>query len=109
MASADHLREQLAARVEELQRTSAQQYAAITATNSRVEGDHTARGSKEGGGLTRKQRPAELTSWVEEVRGTEVDTGCRANGQSSAGIGRPVATLFGAYDTGKSSVLRRLA
>ena len=37
MASADHLREQLAARVEELQRASAQQYAAITAANSRVE------------------------------------------------------------------------
>lgn len=37
VASADHLREQLASRVEELQRESAQQYAAITAANSRVE------------------------------------------------------------------------
>lgn len=37
VASADHLRKQLAAQVEELQRISAQQYAAITAANSQVE------------------------------------------------------------------------
>ena len=37
VAAADHLRDQLTARVGELQRESARQYAAITAANSRVE------------------------------------------------------------------------
>lgn len=57
----------------------------------------------------RKQRPAELRSWVEEVRGAEVSARLQGEWAEFSQIGRPVATLFGAYDTGKSSVLRRLA
>jgi hypothetical protein len=56
-----------------------------------------------------KQRPAELMSWVEEVRGAEVSARLQGEWAEFSQIGRPVATLFGAYDTGKSSILRRLA
>ena len=50
----------------------------------------------------------ELRSWIGKVSGAESVEQLDSRWAGFAGGIRPVATLFGAFDTGKSSILRRL-
>ena len=50
----------------------------------------------------------EMRTWVGELSGTAVVEQLDAAWAEFAGCEQPVATLFGAFDTGKSSTLRRL-
>lgn len=51
---------------------------------------------------------ARLRSWLNEVSGADALRGLDSQWVDFASNTRPVVTLFGAYDTGKSSILRRL-
>ena len=50
----------------------------------------------------------ELQSWISDVSGEDDTAKLSAEWAEFAGRRQPVLTLFGAFDTGKSSILRRL-
>jgi len=55
-----------------------------------------------------KIQPKEQRAWIGEVSGDEAVEQLDSAWAEFAGREQPVATLFGAFDTGKSSILRRL-
>ena len=52
--------------------------------------------------------PAEVASWIGEVAGDSAVEQLASTWTEFANYERPVVTFFGAFDTGKSSILRRL-
>lgn len=55
------------------------------------------------------ERVSRARSWLEEFCPTEVFEGLVNEWELFAATARPVVTLFGAYDTGKSAIIRRLS
>lgn len=51
---------------------------------------------------------ADLRAWLGEASGADALSGLDTQWEDFASTSQPVVTLFGAYDTGKSSILRRL-
>jgi hypothetical protein len=52
--------------------------------------------------------PGDAKSWLEAIPGGQISVEAERQWQQFASIGDPVVTVYGAYDTGKSSLLRRL-